>query len=134
MKHILLTSSHNLLLSRVGLCSFTYRVLVCPRFLFSDKQGHNYIFPSWVCSGESDIGTSPSLPLNSVCPPQYHSTTDVCLRSTHLTQKLYNLMITRHLSFSLLVSLVISFCDVIKQLMGVEARSMLTNSRSGQNC
>ena len=63
---------HNLLLFRVGLCSFTNRVLVCRLHLISDKQSHNHISPSWVGSGESDTGTSPPLlipfPLLSIIP------------------------------------------------------------------
>jgi len=51
--------SHNLLLSRVGLCRFANKVLVCRRLLISDNQGHSCISPSWVCSGESDTGTCP---------------------------------------------------------------------------
>jgi hypothetical protein len=35
--------------------------------------------------------TTPPPPINSVCPPQYYSTADVCLRLTQLPQKLYNL-------------------------------------------
>ena len=72
-------------------------------------------------------------PINFICPTQYHSTTYVCLRLTHLPQKLYDLVVTRHLSSSLLVSLVITFCDVIKQLIGVESAPLLSNSRSGEN-
>ena len=55
--------THNLLRNRVGLCRFTNRVLVCRQLLITDNHGHNHISPRWVCSGESDTGTSPLPPL-----------------------------------------------------------------------
>jgi hypothetical protein len=60
--------SHNLLLTQVCLCSFKNRVLVWRRLLISDNHGHNHISPSWVCSGESDTGTSPLSPLIQFAP------------------------------------------------------------------
>ena len=116
--------SHNLLLTRVGLCSFTNRVLACRRLLISDNHGHNHISPSWVCSGESDTGTSPPLHINSVCPTQYHSTTDVCFRLTHQSQKLNNLMF---IDVFLLLCLwhLSSVFVTLWHLFGVEASSVV---------
>jgi hypothetical protein len=126
--------------------------LVCRQETYPVTIFHiTFYFPGWVCAdlqtGYSSVAgfssrinkvTTLSVqvgfvvelhweippPINYVCPTQYHSTTDICLRLTHLPQKLYNLMFTGHIFPSLPVSLVISFCDVIKQLTGVEASSV----------
>ena len=96
--------SHNLLLTRVGLRSFTNRVLVYRRLLISDSQGHKHISQSWVCCGECNNGTYPPPHSNFVLTTQYYSITDVNVCLSHLPQKLHNLMFTQHLSFPAPVS------------------------------
>ena len=91
--------SHHPLLTLVGLCSFTNRLHVCRRLLISDNLGQDHISSSRFCIGESDTVISPLLPQFRL-PTQYHSTTDVCSRLTHLPQKLYNILITQRLSLS----------------------------------
>ena len=92
-------------LPRLVCVRFTNRVLVCRRLLIYHNQSHNYISPSWVCSGENDTEYPPHPPNhNSVHATQYYSRTAVNICLSHQPQKLYNPMIAQRLSFHVPVS------------------------------